>query len=80
MLPAEQRRGLRARGVLQLHPSQGTEPGAGSRVGAGDEEMVKSEGKGSAERESHAESGTDEEEVLILAGRGSKNWAIWEDF
>lgn len=80
MLPAEQRRGLCARGVLQLHPSQGTDSGAGSRAGAGDKEMVKSAGEGSAECQSHAESRTYKEEVLILVGVVQKAGCLAEDF
>lgn len=45
---------MRSRRVLQFHTPQGTKSGAGTGIGVGYKEVVKDEGPGSEEYESHA--------------------------
>jgi len=46
VLPAQQRRRVRAGRLLQFHTSEGAECGVGSGVGTRDEEVVEGEGEG----------------------------------
>lgn len=72
VLPAEQRRGLHAGRLLQLHTPQEPQRRARPRAGAQHEEVAEDEGQGREERESESEPGTDEEEILGKGGAWSK--------
>ena len=52
------------RRILQFHPSEGAESGAGERIRAWHEEVVEDEGARSEEYEPESEPRADEEEVL----------------
>ena len=69
VLPAQQRRRVRAGWVLQFHSPERTLARARQGTGARHEEVAQAAGTGREEREQIAESGADEEEVCLVSAR-----------